>query len=72
MGAPRGGPGQPIGAGNVGALYFNGWGVPRDYRAAVPWLERAAEQGLGQYKQTIRSLANEGFPEAAAALYRLG
>ena len=55
----------------VGALYANGWGVPRDPRAAVMWLERAAKQGAEPSKMTLRNLAASGVPEAAAALRRL-
>ena len=30
---------------NLGAMYFNGWGVPQDYPEAVKWYSLAAEQG---------------------------
>ena len=30
---------------NLGVMYYNGWGVPQDYSAAVSWYRKAAEQG---------------------------
>jgi TPR repeat protein len=33
---------------NLGALYYDGHGVPQDYAAAVDWYRKAAEQGLAQ------------------------
>jgi len=57
---------------NVGLLYSYGLGMPRDPRAGVMWLERAAKQGAEPSKMTLRNLAAEGVPEAAAAVRRLG
>ena len=36
---------------NLGTLYANGWGVPKDYKTAAKWWTLAAEQGyvLAQY-----------------------
>ena len=30
---------------NLGAMYYNGEGVPQDYKEAVKWQRKAAEQG---------------------------
>jgi TPR repeat protein/serine/threonine protein kinase len=30
---------------NLGAMYYNGWGVPKDSRKAVEWYRKAAAQG---------------------------
>ncbi len=30
---------------NLGVMYQQGWGVPRDYKKAVKWFRLAAEQG---------------------------
>ena len=56
---------------HVGSLYSFGLGLPRDPRAAVIWLERAAKHGAEESKAALRDLAAEGVPEAAAALRRL-
>ena len=64
--------GHAVGEHNVGSLYANGMGVPREPCAAVMWLERAAKQGAEPSKAALRSLAAEGVPEAVAAARRLG
>jgi hypothetical protein len=53
-------------------LFANGWGVPRDTRAAASWFARAAGHGNEPAKTNLAALATEGAPEAAAALHRLG
>jgi TPR repeat protein len=39
--------GDPEGELGLGSMYAAGEGVERDYAAALYWIERAAEQGLG-------------------------
>ena len=29
----------------MGLIYDNGWGVPQDYKVAISWYRKAAEQG---------------------------
>ena len=31
---------------NLGAMYYNGQGVPQDFKAAIKWYTLAAEQGF--------------------------
>lgn len=56
---------------NLGWMYFNGRGVPRDDRAAAYWLQRAASHGVPQAQNLLRLLAgvkpaNTGCPRWAA------
>jgi TPR repeat protein len=63
--------GNAFGEHIVGVLYGNGWGVPRSFAAAVPWFERAVKHGRTESKQTLLNLAEDGVPEAVAAVRRL-
>ena len=42
---------------NLGALYFNGEGVPKDYKKAVEWWELAAKQGYTPAQTVLREKA---------------
>jgi hypothetical protein len=52
-------------------LYANGLGVPQDDREAARWFAKSAAQGDEDSITSLRELAAEGVPEAAAALRRL-
>jgi TPR repeat protein len=45
---------------NLGSLYYQGWGVPQDYREAARWLRKAAEQGHGFAQATLGTIYAEG------------
>jgi len=45
---------------NLGSLYYQGSGVPQDYREAVQWIYKAAEQGHVPAQTTLGSLYAEG------------
>jgi hypothetical protein len=45
---------------NLGSLYYQGWGVPQDYREAVMWMRKAAEQGHVFARVTLGSIYAEG------------
>ena len=49
---------------SLGALYFNGQGVPQDYAQATVWWRKAAEQGyaLAQYNLGILYFNGQGVP----------
>ena len=36
---------------DIGELYYNGWGVVRNYEEAMKWYQKAADQGhvIAQY-----------------------
>ncbi len=60
---------------NLGVMYTNGHGVPRDDAEAVKWHRMAAEQGyvVGQYKLGLMYLLGQGVPRddaLAATWYR--
>ena len=63
--------GNAVGEANLGVLYANGWGVPRDVREAIKWYAKAAAQGIEGAVANLRAYAADGVPEAAAALRRL-
>jgi uncharacterized protein len=45
-------------------MYYNGEGVPQDYKAAVKWYRKAAEQGdaSAQYNLGLMYYNGEGVP----------
>jgi TPR repeat protein len=45
---------------SLGSLYYQGWGVPQDYREAVGWLRKAAEQGHRFSQSMLGTLFAEG------------
>ena len=45
---------------NLGSLYYQGWGVPQDYKEAAQWMRKAAEQGHVFAQVTLGSLYAEG------------
>jgi TPR repeat protein len=60
--------GNPVAQYNLGVLYENGQGVPKDYARAVEWYRKGAEQG---YSEAQNNLANMyafglGVPQDAA------
>ena len=46
---------------NLGALYENGWGVPRDYLEAVRWYRLAAGQGDAIAQANLGSMYGNGW-----------
>jgi len=40
--------GLPLAQYNLGVMYYNGQGVPKDYAEAAKWYRKAAEQGLAE------------------------
>ena len=60
---------------NLGVMYHNGQGVPRDFAAAAMWIGKAAGQGdpAAQHNLAFMCDNQQGVPqdhEAAVALYR--
>ena len=45
---------------NLGSLYYQGMGVPQDYRQAVYWMHRAAEQGHAAAQTALGTIYSEG------------
>jgi TPR repeat protein len=45
---------------NLGSLYYQGWGVPQDYREAAQWLRKAAEQNHTFAQATLGTIYAEG------------
>ena len=45
---------------NLGVLYYNGDGVPQDYKEAVEWLTKAAEQGFSDAQSKLGWMYLEG------------
>lgn len=58
----------------MGMLHHNGWGVPKNLGEAVAAWERAVVRGdnTGQALRSLRNMASQGSPQAAAALKRVG
>ena len=63
--------GDAFGERQMGILFANGWGVPKDEREAARWFAKSAARGDEASITNLRELAAEGVPEAAAALRRL-
>jgi len=57
---------------NLGSLYYQGRGVPQDYREAIKWFRKAAEQGhrfsqttLGTvYAEGVQGVVEKDYPQA--------
>ena len=47
--------GHPNARNNLGIMYDNGWGVPRDEDEAVTWFRRAARQGNTCAQESLRN-----------------
>ncbi|WP_275113977.1 tetratricopeptide repeat protein [Psychromonas antarctica] len=45
---------------NQGLIYFNGKGVPQDYKQAAMWYRKAAEQGHAQAQYDLGSMYSNG------------
>uniref|UniRef100_UPI003567E3EB tetratricopeptide repeat protein n=1 Tax=Sneathiella sp. TaxID=1964365 RepID=UPI003567E3EB len=45
---------------NLGVMYYNGTGVPQDYKQAVKWYTAAAEQGFANAQHNLALMYNYG------------
>jgi TPR repeat protein len=45
---------------NLGLMYYNGQGVPQEYKAAVQWFRKAAEQGDAEAQFNMGSMYYNG------------
>lgn len=45
---------------NVGLLYYNGRGVPQDFKEAASWFERAANQGYVKAEHNLGAMYGTG------------
>jgi TPR repeat protein len=52
---------------NLGKLYYEGKGVPQDYREALRWYRKAAKQGNeeAQFNLTGMYASGQGIPQGA-------
>ena len=50
---------------NLGVMYYNGQGVPQDFKLAIKWFTLAAEQGhvLAQHNLGSMNLKGQGTPQ---------
>jgi len=57
--------GLPLAQYNLGVMYYNGQGVPKDYAEAAKWYRKAADQGLpeAQTNLGIMYIAGLGVPK---------
>jgi uncharacterized protein len=57
--------GDIIAQGILGGIYYNGEGVPQDYKQAVYWYKKSADQGdaIAQYDLGIMYYNGEGVPQ---------
>ncbi len=67
--------GDPAAQRNLGLLYLNGQGVPKDEAAAAEWFRRSADQGFPRAAANLADLYLRGIgvprnPEKAVALFR--
>jgi S1-C subfamily serine protease len=46
---------------SLGALYNNGWGVPKDYKTAMKWWKLAAEQGYASAQKNLGLMYEYGW-----------
>ena len=59
---------------NLGECYYEGIGVPQDYKQAVYWYSKAAEQGLAEAQYNLGLCYDEGkgvTPDYKQAVYWL-
>jgi uncharacterized protein len=54
---------------NLGSLYYQGWGVPQDYKEAAEWLRKSAEQGYIFAQVSLGSIYAEGVQGAIRQNY---
>ena len=45
---------------NLGGMYYDGKGVPQDYKQAITWFRKAAEQGHAYAQFSLGSMYHEG------------
>jgi hypothetical protein len=45
--------GLPLAQYNLGVMYYNGQGVPKDYAEAAKWYRKAAEQGFAEAQTNL-------------------
>ena len=45
--------GDPVAMADLGALYQNGWGGPKNHMLAIQWTEKAAAAGLDFAKKNL-------------------
>ncbi len=57
---------------NLGVMYDNGQGVPQDYKKAVEWYARAADQGhaMGQANLGVMYANGQGVPQDYVQAYK--
>jgi TPR repeat protein len=48
--------GLPKAQHNIGMLYHNGWGVPKDRVEAVAWYLKAADLGYAESRKSLREM----------------
>ena len=46
---------------NLGLMYKNGIGVPKDYKLAVKWFRKSAEQGFARAQFNMGSMYGDGY-----------
>ncbi|MGA2224972.1 MAG: PDZ domain-containing protein [Syntrophobacteraceae bacterium] len=44
----------------LASMYFNGWGVPKDYAEALQWFQKAAEQGYAEAQVNLGGMYFNG------------
>ena len=52
--------GDPYAQFNLGNAYYNGNGVPQDYKEAVKWYTKSAEQGFADAQCNLASCYEKG------------
>ena len=57
---------------HIGALFANGWGVPKDLDEACKWYRQAAALGQENAKHNLRYLASAGHAPSLTAVRELG
>lgn len=46
---------------NLGAMCYNGFGVPQDYAEAMKWFQKAADQGNAQAQNSLGVMYKNGY-----------
>jgi TPR repeat protein len=69
LAAKQGFPGAEV---NLGTLYYEGKGVPRDYSQTLYWMRKAADQGdaQGEYNLGVLYAYGRGVPQNLQELRR--